>query len=262
MSHEKLILICLACLLIGCGPDEVAILSTVEHNVQAAVRQTVEAIPPATSYPTLTPYPTYTPQATYTPNATYTPLPTATAQWTYTPYPSWTPIPPTATPTQTATPQPTATATAAPTLSATQAPASSPTGNAAQVQEAIERLLFAITEYRAAVLNNYYHITGPTEVDCPRLVNAYNLVSQSAGIDVSGAEPLVQGAYAQYQTQHSRFIEVTAGWANGCQEAINAGETKKLIGPADLSIFAVTFTEQEQILNPINDALRNYQNGD
>lgn len=246
----KIIVLWLMWLLTACAPSETTLLATIESSVQIAVQQTTEALPTAAPPNTLTPYPTYTPRATYTP------LPTATLQATYTPYPTWTPSPDTATPTATATLQPTTAPTSKPIAPATQIPTASASNNATAVNQAIEKLLGAMALYKSAILENYYYNDKPVFVNCQNLLNAYNSVGQFVSLDVSGDDPIVQSAYAQYLIYHPQFVTITTVWADECRSYIAAGGMMKVIGLADFSHFVLKISEIETIVNAVNDPLK------
>jgi hypothetical protein len=242
---------------ISCGPDQEAIVVTVENQVNVAVVATLTAVPTQTPYPTQTQYPTHTPYPTLTPFPTYTPYSTYTLE-------------PSFTPTATFTPEPTATPTVSPIP--TRAVTVESNDSTPPLGELRTQLLAEIDKTRTEVEQYSWIISVKLEcnsvsgctssdlnVDCQATVNLFDSIANALVIDVVSSDPVIQNAYNNYLTAVDQFKEIAAPWTDGCREALAVGETHKVIGEPQSNTLRISI--EEQSTNLLRQAILSLSDG-
>ncbi len=194
--------------LAACQPSPAEVQTTVNAQVALAVAATQSALPTATAYATATTQPTQIPQpsATSFPEqpalATATEYPTATMYPTNTPEPTNTPAPilPTA--------PPAAGAGTAGSSGVGSAPAS-PLQTQMALLDQMTLLHNLLIEFQGSV----GILTSQDSTDCNRLIQIYDTIKAMPQMDVSGADAIVQQAYAAYRSAIDHFTkpETTPG---------------------------------------------------
>ncbi|MBK8987982.1 MAG: hypothetical protein IPM39_18250 [Chloroflexi bacterium] len=248
-SFDTIWWVVLVLVLAACGPGAADLALTVESQVAAAVQSTQAALPTPTAQSTFTPYPTYTPQATFTPYPTLTPYPTQTPLPTYTAVPTETAVP---------TAEPTATAVSSATLPTNPA-APTAVNNTTSDRERLANSIAAVLRHidsftyelqpRCTSVSASGSCQADFKANCGSLVNAYDGVINGRPPGFAPTDPQLQGMYASFGAEIDKFAATNQGWADGCREALAAGQTQKEVPHPQFALLIPTITE---IINALN----------
>jgi hypothetical protein len=239
----------LVLVLAACSPNAADLALTVESQVAAAVQATQAALPTPSAQNTFTPYPTYTPQATFTPYPTLTPYPTQTPLPTYTAVPTETAVP---------TDEPTATAVSSasiPTNPAAPTAVNTTTSDRERLANSIIAVLGHIDSFTYELQPKCTSVGASGDcqtdynADCDVLVNAYDGVINGRPAGFAPTDPQLQAFYVSFGAEIDKFAATNQGWADGCREALAAGQAQKEVPYPQAALLMPTII---QIINALN----------